>query len=99
MGMSWNAIRRTDRRDRMFLLASMAHGLLTLLGEAGERTGLDRMLKANTAKKRSLSLVRQGLRWYQLIPTMPDARLRVLMEAFGAAMAEHEIYRAVLGVL
>lgn len=99
MGMSWNRIGRTDRRDRMFLMATMAHGLLTLLGKAGERAGLDRMLKTNTAKKRTLSLFRQGLRWYELIPTMPEARLRTLMESFGAAMAEQEIYGQVFGVL
>ena len=96
LGMSWNRIPRVDRRDRMFLLAAMAHGLLTVLGKAGEQAGLDRVLKANTSKKRSLSLFRQGLRWYQLIPTMPEARLRVLMEAFGAAMAGHEFYPTVL---
>ena len=99
MGMSWYGISQTARRDRMFLLAAMAHGLLTLLGEAGERLGLDRLLKANTAKRRSLSLFRQGLRWYQLIPRMPEARLRLLMEAFEAALAEVEFYQAVFRYL
>ena len=46
MGMSWYSITKTARRDRMFLLAAMAHGLLTLLGEAGEQLGLDRLLKS-----------------------------------------------------
>lgn len=99
MGMSWYAIGRTDRRDRMFLLAVLAHALLTVLGEAGERAGLDRILKANTSKKRSLSLFRQGARWYELIPNMPEERLILLMRHFTEAMAEHEIYRSMFGVL
>lgn len=99
LGMSWNRIGRPVRRDRMMFLAALAHALLTLLGEAGERAGLDRGLKTNTSKKRSLSLFRQGLRWYELIPNMPDKRLRVLMEAFEAALGEHEMYRHAFGAL
>ncbi len=97
MGMSWNRIGRTDRRDRMFLLAAMAHGILTTLGKAGERVGLDRLLKANTTKKRTLSLFRQGLRWYQLIPNMPEERLQLLMESFAALLKEDAMYEAVFG--
>ena len=52
----------------MFWSAVLAYFLLLLLGEADERAGLDRLLKANTSKKRSLSLFRQGLHYYQLIP-------------------------------
>jgi len=99
MGMSWYAIGRADRRDRMFLLAVLAHALLTVLSEAGERAGLDRILKANTSKKRSLSLFRQGARWYELIPNMPEERLALLMKHFTEALAEHEIYRSMLGIL
>jgi len=99
MGMKWNSIGRPDRRDRMFLIAVLAYGLLTLLGEAGERAGLDRHLKTNTSKKRTLSLFRQGLRWYDLIPMMPEERLRILMVSFAKTIAEHAVYRKVLGVL
>jgi hypothetical protein len=42
------------------MLAAMAHALLTLLGRAGESIGLDRQLKANTVKRRTHSLFRQG---------------------------------------
>ena len=40
MGMRWGRVSRTDRRDRMWLLATLAVHLLTLLGEAGEDTGI-----------------------------------------------------------
>jgi len=99
LGMSWNRTRSAKRRDRMFLLAALAHGLLTMLGEAGERAGLARLLKANTKKTRTISLFRQGLRWYELIPNMPAGRLRTLMRSFAEVMSEHAVCRAVFGVL
>jgi len=99
MGMSWNRIGDPGRRDRMFLLAALAHGLLTLLGEAGERTGLDRYLKANTRKTRVLSLFRQGLRWYDLLPTMREEHARMIMTSFASVIAEHAVYRETFGAL
>jgi hypothetical protein len=99
MGMYWHTIGDPGRRDRMFLIAVLALALLTLLGEAGERAGLDRILKTNTSKKRTLSLFRQGLRWYDLIPNMPEERLRILMSSFAEVVAEHEVFRGLLGTL
>jgi hypothetical protein len=93
MGMSWTRIGTPERRDRMFLMAALAQGLLTLLGEAGERAGLDRVLKTNTSKERQLSLKRQGLLWYERIPMMPEERLHTLMRHFGSMLLEHRAYR------
>ncbi|WP_437627976.1 IS4 family transposase [Sorangium sp. So ce1151] len=64
MGLSATHIGDTARRDRILLIAAFAHVLLTLLGEAGERAGLDRLLKTNTVKHRTLSLYNQGCYWY-----------------------------------
>ena len=97
MGMSWNKVSTPDRRDRMFLVAALAHGLLTLLGAAGESLGLGRMLKANTVRKRTLSLFRQGLIWYERIPMMPADRLRLLTRRFGEMMRAEMIYPSVFG--
>mgnify|MGYP006271673733 CR=1 FL=1 len=44
---------------RWYALA-LAVALLTLLGAVGEDLGLDRQLRANTAKRRTHSLFRQG---------------------------------------
>ena len=60
LGMRHTRVRAPARRDRLFFLAALAQALLTLLGAAGERCGLDKGLKPNTSKKRSLSLFNQG---------------------------------------
>jgi len=41
---------------------------------------MDRHLKVNTAKHRTHSLFRQGCMLYELIPNMPEVRLRPLVE-------------------
>ncbi|MFH0899007.1 MAG: IS4 family transposase, partial [Pseudomonadota bacterium] len=98
MGMSWQPIGRPDRRDRMMMIAVIAMALLTMLGEAGERAGLDRLLKTSTRTTRQLSLFRQGLRWYDLMPTLREDRLQTLIEHFVAVVAEHELSREVCAV-
>ena len=83
-GMGMSALRIADprRRDRLFLLNAFAIVLLTLLGAAGESLGMDRHLKVNTSKRRTHSLFRQGCLLYDLIPNMPEARLRPLIDRF-----------------
>src|SRR5690606_38508386 len=76
-GMAEVSVSRPDRRDRLFLVAALAHVMLEMLGRAGEHVGMDRMLKANTVKRRTHSLHRQGLMWFRLIPNMPEDRLRL----------------------
>lgn len=92
MGLSWRRVTKVKRRDRLFLLACLAHALLMLLGQAGENLGMDRLLKANTSKKRVLSLFRQGARWYAQIPKMPTKRLRPLMKEFGELLDKSLLY-------
>jgi len=60
LGLSQTHIGNPVRRDRLLMLAAMAHALLTLLGRAGESIGLDRQIRANTVKRRTHSLFRQG---------------------------------------
>jgi hypothetical protein len=92
LGMGWQRIGAPARRDRMMLVAAFAQGLLTLLGQAGEDAGLDRMLKTNTSKTRTLSLFRQGLLWYERLPNMPDDRLMQLMSYFSRLLLAHPVY-------
>ncbi len=68
------------------------------LGAAGEDAGLDRLWKTNTSKKRTLSLFRPGLRWYDLIPNMPKPRLRKLMKAFDERVGRHPVFSVLVGV-
>ena len=92
MGMSWARVSTPARRDALMFLVALAHGLLTLLGQAGEECGLDRYLKVNTAKTRQLSLYKQGERWFALIPNMPEERLRVLATAIDRCIRRHPLY-------
>jgi len=71
---------------------------LTLLGAASEKSGLDRTLKVNTSKKRTLSLFRQGTYWYHALPNMREDWLRDLMAAWSATIAEHHALQEILGV-
>jgi hypothetical protein len=90
-GMGLGVLRIADpyRRDRLLLLNAFAIVLLTLLGAAGESLGMDRHLKVNTAKRRTHSLFRQGCMLYELIPNMPEVRLRPLVERFGLYINQH----------
>ena len=99
LGLSATHIGNTDRRDRLLLLAAIAQALLTLLGAAGEACGLDRLMKTNTSKKRTMSLLNQGINLYAAIPNMGEDRLAPLMKAFDEAVRQHEIFRAVFGLI
>jgi hypothetical protein len=99
MGLSATHIRDAGRRDRLLLLAAIAHALLTLLGAASEATGMDSYLKVNTVKKRTHSLFRQGAYWYGAIPEMRDDWLRSLMNAFDKIVAEHAIFAEVYALI
>lgn len=99
LGLSATHIGNTDRRDRLLLLAAIAQALLTLLGAAGEACGLDRLMKTNTSKKRTMSLFNQGINLYAAIPMMGDDRLGPLMVAYDAEVKKHAIFRTVFGVV
>jgi Transposase DDE domain len=70
MGLKATHIGDSSRRDRLLLLGAMAQALLALLGDAGERAGMDRVLKVNTSKARQHSLYDQGSFWYDALPNM-----------------------------
>jgi len=99
MGLYATHIKDTARRDRLLLLAAMAHALLTMLGAACEETGLDQMLRANTVKRRTHSLYRQGTIAYGMLPMMPDEWLEPLMEAFGRIVQEHHVTNEIFGII
>ncbi|HEX8823064.1 MAG TPA: IS4 family transposase [Archangium sp.] len=97
MGLSWVRVRSADRRDRLLLVSALACALLTLLGTAGESLGMERYLKANTAKTRTYSLFRQGCEYYQAIPMMPEDQLLPLMERFAGLLREQPVFQEVFG--
>ena len=99
MGMSAIRVSKPARRDRLLLLSALAIALLSLLGAAGEKLGYDKWLKANTVKRRTHSLFRQGLMLYEHIPNWPQERLRPLLKNFGQMLIEHRVLRETFGVI
>ena len=99
MGMGEIGIASPVRRDRLWLLNGLAVLLLTVLGAAGEALGYDRMLRSNTAKRRTHSLFRQGSMLYDLMPNMPEDRLLPLVEKFVAILADVPVFAETFGVV
>ena len=87
------------RRDRLFLISALAIALLTLLGAAGESLGFERLMKANTVKRRSYSLLRQGCHYYECIPAMKPEKLKLLLAKFADLVTAQSLFRDVFGLL
>lgn len=92
-------ISRPERRDRMLLLRAFSVVLMTLLGAAGEDVGIDRYLKANTTKKRTLSLLRQGHMWYRRLDTMRDEWFDPLVRRYSELIQQYNSFRHVFEVV
>jgi hypothetical protein len=99
MGLSETRISSPDRRDRLLLVSAIAIALLTILGAAGEAIGIDKYLKTNTVKRRTLSLLNQGLFHYAALPRMKEERAKALMAKFGELLRAHRIFREVFGLI
>lgn len=98
LGLSATHIGDANRRDRLLLICAMAMSLLTMLGAAGESLGMDRLLKANTVKKRTHSLFRQGCYYYGAIPNMKEAQLAALVQRFGEYVLGEATYVHAFGL-
>ena len=91
------SIASTERRDRFTLILAIATALLTLLGAAGEALGLDRLLRANTVKRRTHSLFRQGREYLRgSLGKLKDAA-RLLRKAFVRALSTQPLFQGVFG--
>ena len=95
-----SALRIDDpqRRDRLLLLNAFAILLPTILGAAGESLGMDRQLRTSTVKRRVHSLFRQGRLLYELIPNMPEQRLRPLVERYEQLLRENATFADPFGI-
>jgi hypothetical protein len=100
-GMGMNELRIGDpqRRDRLLLLNAFAVVLLTILGAAGETLGMDRQLRTSTAKRRVHSLFRQSCLLYELIPNMPEHRLRPLIQKFTELLGQNAALTQTFGLV
>jgi hypothetical protein len=97
-GLRATHIRSAERRDRLLLLIAIAHAALTVLGAASEQSGLDRLLKTNTVKRRTMSLLNQGWCWYRRIQrgTLRDEWADPLLGAYENLLREHRFLGEVL---
>ena len=89
MGLSVLRIADPQRRDRLLLLNAFAIVAFDM----------DRHLKVNTAEHRTHSLFRQGCMLYELIPNMPDARLRPLVARFHEYLNQHEAFNQTFAIV
>lgn len=89
-------IRDAARRDRMCLIIAIATALLTLLGAAGEKLGLDRFLRANTVKRRTHSLFRQGREYFRVL-VAGTVGFADLLRDFGRLLRRQPLTRSTLG--
>lgn len=99
MGMDAIHTKSTERRDRLFLVSALAIVLLTLLGAACEQVGYDRYLKANTVKRRTHSLFRQGQMVYDLLPRMREEWAEKIITAFVELIRAHRALSQVFFVV
>ena len=99
MGMYNISVSKPIKRDRLFFLAAISCVLLTILGAAGEAIGMDRTLKANTVKRRTHSLFRQGVMLYELIPEMAEDRLLDLINKFHELLMKNKLTKDILFVV
>ena len=85
-------VRDASRRDRICFILAVAAALLTLLGAAGEKLGCDRLLRANTEKRRTHSLFRQGREY--LATLLRAAVDKALLQAFRDLLRRQRFIRA-----
>lgn len=98
-GLSQTHIGNASRRDRLLMLCALAMALLTLLGAAGESLGEDRLLKVNTVKTRTHSLLRQGIYYFQALDNWALERKARLLARFSLFLSEHTWSRQLFGVI
>ena len=99
MGLSKTHIKDPKKRDRLLFIHAISTIILTFLGAAGEAIGLDKYLKVNTSKKRSLSLFNQGIILFNRIPKMCKETLQKLLTSFCELLEEHRTLTHILGVV
>jgi hypothetical protein len=97
MGLSTIKVSKPIRRDRMLLVCTLAFPLLTLLGAAGEAIGMDRMLKVNTSKARTHSLLNQGCYYFSALMHMDKEKMKELLDKFNELLSEQKALTTALG--
>ena len=96
-GMLTARVSEPQRRDRLLLVSALATSVLTTIGEASERIGLDKSIKSNTSKKRTHSLIRQGAILFAMMLLSTGDRFLELIGSFNEIMGAHNYLFGVIG--
>ena len=99
MGLSETSISKPDKRDRLLLISAIAVLVLTLFGAVGEKLGMDRYLKVNTVKHRTMSLFRQGCNYYNQMLRMEKSEIKKFLTCFLDLLNEHKQLKEILWVI
>jgi len=99
MGLSQTSISDPAKQDRLLLISAIAVMILTLLGAVGEKLGMDRYLKVNTVKHRTISLFRQGCHYYEQIIRMTKKELKIFLDCLFDLLSEHKKLEEILWVI
>jgi len=99
MGLSKTSISEPSKRDRLLLISTIAVLVLTLFGAVGEKLGMDRYLKVNTVKHRTMSLFRQGCNYYNQMLRMTKIELKNFLTCFLDLLTEHKNLQEILWVI
>lgn len=99
MGLSETSISDPARRDRLLLISALSVMILTLFGAVGENLGMDRYLKVNTVKHRTMSLFRQGRYYYNQIVRMTKEELKTFFDCFFVLLKDHRKLEEILWVI
>jgi hypothetical protein len=99
MGLSETSISDPLRRDRLLFISALAVMILTLLGAAGEQCGMDKYIKVNTAKRRQLSLFRQGCYYFNRLMRMRYEEAKEFIKCFTSLLLERKYLQEILWVI
>lgn len=94
-GLSDTHISSAERRDRLLFIVAIAYVLMTILGAAGEELGFDRLLKVNTVKARTHSLIRQGMFYYDFFDNFTPQEKQNLLDTFQRLLQEQRVFQEI----
>ena len=98
-GLSDTHILSAERRDRLLFIVAIAYVLMTILGAAGEAIGFDRLLKVNTVKTRTHSLIRQGMFYYAFFDNFSPQDKQNLLDKFQNLLQEQSVFQEIFFVI
>jgi hypothetical protein len=99
MGLSETSISDPGRRDRLLLISAISVFILTVLGTVGEKLGMDRYLKVNTVKHRTMSVFRQGSHYYEQIIRITSEELKKILDCLLELLDDDKNLKEILWVI